>query len=174
VAVAAGLPAAEAAAAFQAGEADFLEAPAQIAEALVATSGAVIVREMAREAGPIPYSSYSARRTVLDTLVEPLNALVRAHVAALAWMREATGGEIWETIAPSFPEADSAVYRRAVERYHRLAVWSSDATLPRASFDRLAELLRCGGLIERVAPYAVCCDDRLTRAVLAGPPGVSS
>ena len=162
-----GMPAPEAAAAFQRGEADFLQAPAQVAEALVAAGGATIVAEMAHEAGPIPYSSYSATRAVLDTQREALGALIRAHVAALAWMRAATGAEIWETIAPSFPEADAAVYRRAVERYHRLGVWSSDATLPRASFDRLADLMQRGGLIERVAPYEACCDDSLTRAALA-------
>ena len=66
-----------------------------------------------------------------------------------------------------FADADAAVYRRAVERYHRLGVWSSDATLPYASFDRLADLMQRGGLIQRVAPYEACCDDTLTRAALA-------
>jgi NitT/TauT family transport system substrate-binding protein len=121
---------------------------------------------MAAEAGPIPYSSYSARRAVLDTQAEALSAMIRAHVAALAWMRSVSGAEIWDTLAPSFPDADAAVYRRAVERYHRLGVWSSDATIPHASFDRLASLMERGGLIRRVAPYAACCDDTLTRGVL--------
>ena len=163
-----GLPAPEAAEAFRRGEADFLQAPAQVAEALIAADDSIaIVREMAAEAGPIPYSSYSARRTVLDTQAEAVSALIRAHVATLDWMRQATGAEIWDTIAPSFADADAEVYRRAVERYHRLGVWSSDATLPRASFDRLADLMHRGGLIQRVAPYEACCDDTLTRAILA-------
>jgi NitT/TauT family transport system substrate-binding protein len=162
-----GLPAPEAAAAFTAGEADFIEGPAQVAEALVAESGAAIVAEMAAEAGPIPYSSYSARRTVLDAKAEAISAFIRAHVEALAWMRSVSGAEIWDTIAPSFSEADVTIYRRAVERYQRLGVWSSDATLPHASFDRLADLMHRGGLIQRVAPYEACCDDTLTRAVLA-------
>jgi hypothetical protein len=51
-------------------------------------------------------------------------ALIRAHAAALAWMRTATGVEIWETIAPSFSGADPESNRRAVDRYHRLGVWS--------------------------------------------------
>jgi NitT/TauT family transport system substrate-binding protein len=122
---------------------------------------------MAREAGPIPYSSYSARRAVLDAQPEALTALIRAHAAGLEWMRGASGAEIWETIAPSFPDADGPIYRRAVERYHRLGVWSSDATLPRTSFDRLADLVQRGGLIQRAAPYEACCDDTLTRAALA-------
>src|SRR5437868_1163440 len=86
---------------YNAGEADFLEAPAQVAEALVADGSAVIVREMAAEAGPIPYSSYSARWAVLDTQADALSAMIRGHVATLAWMRAATGAEIWDTIAPS-------------------------------------------------------------------------
>jgi len=162
-----GLPAPRAAEAFRAGQADFLTAPAQVAEALVADGSGVIVREMAAESGPIPYSSYSAKRAVLDTRAGALTAFVRAHVAALAWMRAASGAEIWETIAPSFPDADAAVFQRAVERYHRLGVWSSDATLPHASFDRLADLMHRGGLIQRVAPYEACCDDSLTRSILA-------
>jgi NitT/TauT family transport system substrate-binding protein len=166
-----GLPAPEAAAAFRAGQADFLTAPAQVVEALVADGSGVIVREMAAEGGPIPYSSYSAKRAVLDGKAEALTAFVRAHVATLAWMRAASGAEIWETIAPSFPDADPVIERRAVERYHRLGVWSSDATLPRPSFDRLAGLLQRGGLIQRVAPYEACCDDSLTRAILAGTQG---
>ena len=162
-----GMPAPAAAEAFQRGEADFLQCPAQVAEALVADGSATIVREMGREGGPIPYSSYSARRAVLDSQAETIGAFIRAHVATLEWMRQASGAEIWETIAPSFADADAAVYRRAVERYHRLGVWSSDATLPHASFDRLADLMHRGGLIERVAPYEACCDDTLTQAVLA-------
>jgi NitT/TauT family transport system substrate-binding protein len=164
-----GLPAPEAAAAFQAGEADFLQCSAQVAEALVA-NGFAIVREMAAEAGPIPYSSYSARHVILNEKADAISAFIRAHVAALAWMRAASGAEIWETIAPAFPDADPPIYQRAVERYHRLEAWSSDATLPRASFDRLAALLHQGGLIQRIAPYEACCDDTLTRAVLAAPP----
>lgn len=164
----AGLPADQAADAFRRGEADFLQTPAHVAEALVAERTAVILREMAHEAGPIPYSSYSAHHRVLADQAEAVRAFIRAHVAALAWMRGAGGTEIWDTIAPAFPEAaEPAAYRRAVERYHRLGLWSSDATLPRDSFDRLADLLRRGGLISRVAPYEACCDDRLTREVLA-------
>jgi len=86
-------PAPEAAAAFQRGEADFLQAPAQVAEALVAAGEATIVAEMAHEAGPIPYSSYSATRAVLDTQGEALGALIRAHVAASPSLRSINGTE---------------------------------------------------------------------------------
>jgi NitT/TauT family transport system substrate-binding protein len=128
----------------------------------------VVVREMARELGPLPYSSYCARPALLNEQPETLRALVRAHVAALDWMRAASGAEIWAAIRPAFPGADDEVYARAVERYRRLGVWSSDATLPWASYDRLADLLHRGGLISRVAPYELVCNDAITRSVLPG------
>ena len=164
------LPATEAAAAFRAGRADFIEAPAQIAEALVRDGAAVVLREMASELGPLPYSSYCARPGYLEQAPEAVRALTRAHVAALRWMRTASGAEIWETIRPSFPGADDEIFGRAVERYRRLGTWSSDATLPRASYERLADLLRRGGLISRVAPYELVCNDAPARAAIAEEP----
>src|SRR5205823_4585778 len=164
------LPAPEAAAAFQAGQAEFLETPAHIAEALVRDGAAVIRREMAREIGPLPYSSYCARPAYLNQQPEAVAALIRAHVAALRWMQAASGAEIWETLRPSLPDAGPELFSRAVERYQRLGVWSSDATLSRASYDRLAELLQRGGLISRVAPYELVCRDELTRGVYAQGP----
>ena len=164
------LPATEAAEAFRRGEADFLEAPAQVAEGLVRDGAAVVLREMARELGPLPYSSYCARPDYLERAPEAIRALTRAHVAALRWMGAAGGAEIWTTIRPSFPGADDELSRRAVERYHRLGTWSSDATLPRASYERLADLLRRGGLIARIAPYDLVCRDAPARAAIAENP----
>lgn len=160
------LPVALAAAAFRAGEADFIEAPAHVAEELVRDGVAIVLREMASEVGPLPYSSYAARPAYLERAPAAITALVRAHVAALAWMGSVDGAEIWAAIRPSFPDADPEVYGRAVGRYRRLGVWGSDATLPRASYERLADLLRRGGLIARVAPYGLVCRDDLTRAVI--------
>jgi ABC-type nitrate/sulfonate/bicarbonate transport system substrate-binding protein len=160
------LPSDQAAAAFRAGEADFLEAPAHIAEELVRDGAAVILREMAHEAGPLPYSSYCARPDVIEREPEVIAALARAHVEALRWMASVSGATIWETIRPSFPDGDPAVYRRAVERYRRLGTWSADATLPREAFDRLAVALQRGGLIARIAPYELVCRDEITRGML--------
>ena len=163
----AGLPADRAAAAFRAGQADFLETPAPVAEELVRAGEAVILRSMAQEVGPLPYSSYCARPDFLDRAEDAIAGVVRAHVDALNWMRSVSGAEIWAAIRPAFADGDPEILRRAVERYQQLGVWSSDATLPRAGYDRLAELLHKGGLISRIAPYELVCRDdlaqRLTR-----------
>ncbi len=157
-------------AAFRGGEADFLEAPAHVAEALARDGAAVILRAMGEQTGPLPYSSYCAPPAVLRGRPELIAAVVRAHVAALRWMQTATGDEIWETIRPSFADGDAEVLRRAVERYRRLGTWAADATLPRDRFDRLAGMLQRGGLVARIAPYELVCDDAVAREATAAMP----
>ncbi|MFN8557860.1 MAG: ABC transporter substrate-binding protein [Dehalococcoidia bacterium] len=160
-------PVDQVAAAFRGGATDFLETPAPVAEELVRDGVAVIHREMANETGPLPYSSYCARPELFSTAPDLLQAVARANIDALAWIRSVSGTAVWEAIRPSFPDDDPAIMQRAVERYHRLGVWHSDATIPHASFAKLADMLHRGDLISRVAPYDVCCDDAPTRAALA-------
>lgn len=169
VQVIAGLPADEAAAAFRAGEADFLQAPAHVAEALVRDGSALILRAMAEELGPLPYSSYCAPPDVLAANAAAVAAVARAHVAALRWMQTAGSAAIWDSIRPSFDDGDPEVLRRAVERYQRLGTWPADATLPRTGYDRLAGMLRRGGLIARIAPYELVCRDDPARQAAAVP-----
>jgi hypothetical protein len=123
----------------------------------------VIHREMAAEIGPLPYSSYAAMPAAFAAEPGMLQAVARANIEALAWIRSVSGADVWDAIRPSFPDDDDELMRRAVERYHRLGLWHSDATLPRASFDKLAGMLQRGDLIRRIAPYELCCDDRPTR-----------
>ena len=127
---------------------------------------AVILRLMAQEVGSLPYSSYCARADFLDRTEDAIAGVVRAHIGALNWMRSASGAEIWETIRPAFADGDPEILRRAVDRYQQLGVWSSDATLPRAAYDRLAELLHKGGLISRIAPYELVCRDDLAQRLM--------
>jgi NitT/TauT family transport system substrate-binding protein len=160
-------PLPEVAAAFRAGETDYLETPAPVAEELLRDGAAVIHREMAIEIGPLPYSSYSV--TPDRATKEPglLEAVARANVDALAWIQSVSGSDVWDAIRPAFTGEDATLMRRAVERYHRLGLWHSDATLPRASFDTLATMLQRGDLIRRIAPYEVCCNDQPTRTAMA-------
>jgi NitT/TauT family transport system substrate-binding protein len=160
------LPAAEAAARFEAGEGDFIQCPGQIAEALVMSGAGQVVAEMAIEAGEIPYSSYSASREFLEREPDAVRAFARAHSAALAWLRAASAADVWSTLQTFFPDADPEVYQRAIARYQRLGVWSADASLPRPGYDRLGQLLRLGGLLTHLAPYDTVVDDRLTREAI--------
>lgn len=151
------------AAAFRDGAADFVLTQAHVAEELLRGGDALLLRSMAEEAGALPYSSYFCRSDYLTRNEESLRPFVRAHVDALNWIAQHDGAEVWDVIAPAFAGEDQALLRTATERYHAAGTWSSDSTLPRASYQALAQALQRGGLIQRVAPYELVCSDLLAR-----------
>jgi ABC-type nitrate/sulfonate/bicarbonate transport system substrate-binding protein len=157
------VPLSEHAAAFRRGVGDYVLTQAHVAEELLASGDAVLLRAMADEAGPLPYSSYYCSGDYLQTGAEVLRRLARAHAAAMRWMRNHPGKEIWEVIAPGFAGEDAALLRAATLRYRALGVWDSNTALPRSSYLRLAESLNRGGLIARVPPYELICDDIVAR-----------
>ena len=161
------VPLAAASAVYRAGGADYLLTQAHVAEELLQQSEAFLVRAMAHEAGPLPYSSYYASSGFLEREQALVAGFVRAHVAALAWMRQSTGAEIWDAIAPAFKDGNPDVLRRATQRYKELGTWSSDATLSPSTYGRLTDALSRGGLIERIAPYELVIRDQVAAELTA-------
>jgi len=157
------IPLGEVAAAFRDGKADFVLTQAHVAEELLRGGAAVLLRAMAEEAGPLPYSSYYCEPSYLGNEPEALGCFIRGHVRALQWMRQHSAAEIWDVIAPSFAGEDASLLAAAVERYQALGTWRSDATIPRSSFARLADRLNRAGLIKRIPPYELVCNDLLAR-----------
>jgi NitT/TauT family transport system substrate-binding protein len=156
------VPLGEVAAAFRAGRADFVLTQGHVAEDLLQDNDAVLLRAMADEAGPLPYSSYYCQPEFLANEYA-LRGFTRAHVRTLQWMRQHSAEDVWDTIASAFSGEDSRLLKAAVQRYYALGTWDSDATIPRSSFDKLADALSRGDLIRRVPPYELVCNDLMAR-----------
>jgi NitT/TauT family transport system substrate-binding protein len=155
------------ASAFRARRADYVLTQAHVAEDLIRSGDAVLLKAMAQQAGPLPYSSYYCSPDFLQREPETIARIARANARAMRWMREHSGDEIWETIVPDFPDGDQPLLRAATLHYKALGPWDSDTTLPRESFDRLAYALNRGGLISKVADYELICQDEPARAAEA-------
>jgi NitT/TauT family transport system substrate-binding protein len=157
------VPIGQVAEAFRHGAADFVLTQAHVAEDLMQSGDAVLLRSMAEEAGPLPYSSYYCAPDYLAREPEVVRGVAHANAAAIRWMRGQSGEAIWERIAPAFAGEDADLLRAATIRYQTLGTWSDDTTLPRSSFSRLATALSHGGLIARIPPYELICDDLSAR-----------
>jgi NitT/TauT family transport system substrate-binding protein len=157
------VPIGQVADAFRSGMGDFVLTQAHVAEDLLRSGDAVLLRAMAGEAGPLPYSSYYCAPDYLQSATETVRAVARANAAAMRWMRSRTGEEIWEAIRPAFAGGDDETLRAATVRYKSLGVWGSDTTLPFESYDALATAMKAGGLITRVAPYELVIRDQPAR-----------
>jgi NitT/TauT family transport system substrate-binding protein len=160
------LPAAQAASAFRAGEADFLETGQPVTEALLADGGAHLAASMGEATGPVPFSSYMTTTAFLrdgrDTLVRFTRALARAQ----RWMAQAKPEDIAALIAPAFPDVDPELRRRAVARYQRQGTWPSHPVLSRAGYDYLQQILLDGGFIRGRHRYEDLIDETVARQVV--------
>ena len=140
-------PVAEAVAAFRAGHGDFLETGQPFTEALLAEGAAHLAASMGEATGPVPFSSYLTTGAFLregrDTLVRFTRALARAQ----RWIAEVGAGEIATLIAPSFPDVDPELRRRAVARYQGQATWAAQPVLTAAGYEYLQQILLDGGFI---------------------------
>jgi NitT/TauT family transport system substrate-binding protein len=78
--------------------------------------------------------------------------------------------DVAEVIAPSFPDIDPAVRRRAVARFHRQNTWPGDPILRRPGFDYLQRILLDGGFIRSPHRYEDLVDTAIAREVVGETP----
>ena len=164
------LPVAEAVAAFRAGRADFLEQGQPTVERLLQEQAAHLVASMGDATGPVPFSSFMTTPERIAGEADMLRRFTRALYAAQRWMAASSGAAIADLIAPSFPDIEPDIRRRAVDRYARQGTWARDPIVRRPGFDYLHQILLDGGFIKRRHRYEDLVDTRIaTEVVKDGP-----
>lgn len=143
----------------QTGEFDLVQVPEPFAQALVEEGHGHIWYESARR-GPCCYTTFSAKRSFIDTHQEEISAVYAAQLAALEWVRDETADEIAKVVAPYFADIPAARLAQSIERYKRAGLWSQNPTVSRAGINRLQAGLLSGGFIEREIPYEEMVETR--------------
>jgi NitT/TauT family transport system substrate-binding protein len=167
VAIRRDLPVAQAAAAFRAGEADFLEQGQPTVELLLAEGAAHLVASMGEATGPVPFSSYMTSARRLREEPELVRAFTRALYRAQRWMAAHGAADIAALIAPSFPDVDPEIRRRVVGRYQRQGTWAADPILRQPGYEYLQRILLDGGFIRSTHRYEDLVDTAVARQVVA-------
>jgi NitT/TauT family transport system substrate-binding protein len=143
------LAAPDAVAAFRTGDADFLEHGPPLIDELVRDQIGHLVASMGEATGPLAFSSCMTTPEVLANHRELLVRFVRGLARAQRWIRDASAGEITDTIAPAFPDITPEIRLAAVDRYVRQSTWASHPALSREGFDALQAILFDGQFITR-------------------------
>jgi len=150
-------------AAFKSGALDAVQLLEPDAQILMDSGDAHIWYEAASR-GPCAYTSFYARRGLLDARADELRAMTAAMARTLRWVHEVTPSEITEAIASYFPGHGRDQLTLAIARYQRAGLWNRTPALNRTGLERLRAGLLSGGLIEREIPYDEVADMRF-----AGP-----
>jgi NitT/TauT family transport system substrate-binding protein len=156
-------------AALRRGEVDVVQVFEPFATALIA-EGAGHVWYAQADRGLTSYTTFYARRGLLDARRDELRRMVRAIYRTQKWVTAAADGAIADAISGFFQDVPPVVLAASCARYKSLGIWGSDPRLPRAGYDRLRVSLVSGGFVSPGTDYATAVDNSLADAVVAEDP----
>jgi NitT/TauT family transport system substrate-binding protein len=122
--------------------------------------------------GPTSYTTFYARRALLDQRRDELLRMVRAIYRTQKWLAAADGEAIAGAIAGHFEGISAAIRVDACKRYKSLGIWGRDPRLPRVGYERLRASLVSGGFVSPGAPYDLAVDNSLAERVIAEDPPI--
>ena len=156
-------------AALRRGEVDVVQVFEPFAATLLADDAGYVWYAQA-DRGPTSYTTFYARRGLLDARRDELLRMVRAMYRTQKWVARADGAAIAGMIAPYFADVAPAILADACARYKALGIWGGDPRLPRTGYDRLLASLVSGGFVSPGTAYDVAVDNSLADAVVAEDP----
>jgi len=138
------------------------------AELIAAGEGHLWYAAAAR--GPTAYTSFYARRSVLDARRDEMKKLVRGLYRTQKWLHIRPPAPLADAVQSFFPSVSPTLLRAAVARYRALGIWGRDPILPRAGYDRLKAGLISGHFVKQGAPFEQAVDNSLAEEVVREDP----
>jgi NitT/TauT family transport system substrate-binding protein len=152
------------------GEIDVVQLFQPFAEELIA-AGDGHLWYAAADRGPCSYTTFYARKALLQAKPDELRRLVRALYRTQKWLHREPPEALADVVQRYFPAVPRPLLRAAVARYRKLAIWSPDPILPKDGYERLVSGLLSSGFVKTGTPYEVAVDNSLAeQAVDDDPP----
>jgi NitT/TauT family transport system substrate-binding protein len=142
------------------GELDAVQLFQPYAEHLLA-DGAGHVWYAAANRGPTAYTTFVARKAVLESRRIELAAMTSAMAKTLRRIAATPGAALAPLLRTQFPDLAPEVLAACIDRYKALGLWSADPTLLRGGFDWLRAAMLAAGTIQREISFEACVDNGL-------------
>jgi NitT/TauT family transport system substrate-binding protein len=158
-------------AALRAGTVDVVQLNEPLAEELIADGSGHLWYASANR-GPCSYTTFYARRGVIEAKRDELLRLVRALYRTQKWLHAQPVEALAQAVQSYFPAVPPAHLVAALARYKALGIWGRTPVLPRDGYERLKDGLVSGGFCSGT-DYAVAVDNSLADAAIrADPPAL--
>lgn len=139
--------------AFASGEADYTTLFEPLASTFEKQGNGFVLQSVGELAGYIPYTCYSALGSYIKSNPETIQAFANGLYKGMVWVQEHTAEEIAAVIAPQFPDSDVKFLAKIVQTYKDLKTWNPDLVLGEEGYNRLIDIMKTAGEIEKGAPY---------------------
>lgn len=141
------------AAAFSGGQGDFSVEFEPHATALEQKGDGYVVASLGEDSGYVPYTSFSAKKSYLETYPDIVQAFTNALQRGMDYVQSHTPAEIAKAIAPQFKETDIDTLTKIVERYYEQETWKENLVFEEESFLLLQNILMDAGVLSESVPY---------------------
>ena len=155
-------------AALRGGSVDVVQLFQPLAEELI-EDGSGHLWYAAASRGPCSYTTFYARRSVLEAKRDEFRLLVRALYRTQKWLHAQSAEKLADVVQLYFPAAPRPRLVAALARYKALGIWGRTPILPRDGYERLTDGLVSGGFCNGV-DYAAAVDNSLADAAVADDP----
>lgn len=140
--------------AFEAGLGDYIAQFEPAMSELEVRGTGKIVASLGAEAGPVSYTVYHARKSMLEKNPDLFVRLTKAIYRGQLWVNEHTAEEVAEVIAPFFPLVDHDILVRSMGLYQSIDAWHPSPVISEEHFLHLQEIMIEAGELENYVPFS--------------------
>lgn len=151
------------AAAFSGGQGDFSVEFEPHATALEQKGDGYIVASLGIDSGYVPYTSFCAKKSYMNSNPELIKAFVRALKKGVEYTTTHSSDELAVIIAPQFKETDVNTIATIIERYKSQDTWKEDLVFEKEAFTLLQNILEEAGELKERVPYEDLVTDDFTK-----------
>lgn len=152
--------------AFEAGMGDYIAQFEPAMSEIQARGRGKIVASIGAEAGPVSYTVYHARKSVLEENPDLFVRFTRAIHKGQKWVFSHTAEEVAEAIAPFFPLIDHEILVQSMGLYQSIDAWPTTPVISEEHFLHLQEIMMEAGELEEIVPFSVLMDTTIANAVV--------
>jgi len=140
--------------AFEAGLGDYIAQFEPAMSELEVRGTGKIVASLGAEAGPVSYTVYHARKSMLEKNPDLFVRFTKAIYRGQLWVNEHTAEEVAEVIAPFFPLVDHDILVRSMGLYQSIDAWHPSPVISEEHFLHLQEIMIESGELENYVPFS--------------------
>lgn len=140
------------AAAFEGGQGDYVTMFEPLASEYQRQGKGYIVASVGEASGDVPFTAFTALSNYVGKNKQKIEKFLKAVIKGYGFISTANDDQIYEALAPSFPNTSKQSILDSVNSYMSIDAWSDDLIMSEEAFDNLQNIMtNAGELNEKVA-----------------------
>lgn len=112
-----------------------------------------VVASVGELGGIVPYTTYNARKSFIESNPEIIKGFTKAIDKALEYVHNHTAEEVAKAILPYFPDNTLSDVTTVVQRYMDIDAWFSTTYISEENFAHVQEIIKNAGELDKNADY---------------------